>query len=277
MTAAFRTTAIALVLTLPGVARAEVDQATVDAIFTAMSLSEMIEIMQTEGIDYGAQIADDLFPGRPTDAWEAAVNEIYALDRMEEAVRTGLGATLAPEAAPDIIAFFSSDLGQEIISLEVAARRALMDDSVEQAAEEAAAQALIDDTPRAQLARAFVETNDLVETNVVGALNASYAFYLGLQQGGGLPSGLSEGDLLADVWAQEPEIRQNTTEWVYSYLMLAYQPLSDDELQAYIDFSETPAGQSINTALFAAFDTMYEDISAALGRGAAVHMAGEDL
>lgn len=277
MTAPFRTAALALVLTLPAMARAEVDAATVDEVFAVMSLGEMLEIMQTEGIDYGAQIADDLFPDRPTAAWDATVNDIYAIDRMESAIRDSLAAELDPDTTPDIIAFFASDLGQEIITLEVAARRALMDEAVEEAAEAAAAQALNDDTPRAQLARAFVETNDLVETNVVGAMNASYAFYLGLQQGGGLPTSLSESDILADVWAQEPEIRQNTTEWIYSYLMLAYQPLDDNDLSAYIAFSETPAGQAINTALFAAFDGMYEDISLALGRGAAVHMVGEDL
>ena len=55
---------------------------------------------------------------------------------------------------------------------------------------------------------------------------------------------------------QNIDIRQNTTEWVYSFLLLAYEPLEDADLETYIAFSETGAGQDLNAAMFAAFDGM---------------------
>ena len=83
--------------------------------------------------------------------------------------------------------------------------------------------------------------------------------------------------MLADVWEQEVQIRSETEQWVYSFLLLAYQPLSDEDIEAYIQLSETSEGQVLNTALFAAFDTMYSEISHALGLASARYLSGEDI
>ena len=61
------------------------------------------------------------------------------------------------------------------------------------------------------------------------------------------------------------------------FLMLAYQPLSDQELDAYIAFSTTPAGQKANRAVFAAFDAMFVQVSKELGQSAGRLMAGQDI
>ena len=269
--------ALTFATVLPMQAFAGADPAQVDSLYEAMSLDELLIIMREEGLEYGEQIATDLFPGRNSTQWDRLVGEIYAVETMKTTVQTGLAEALDGADMDSIIGFFEGDLGKQIIALEVSARLALMDEAVEEASKEAAALALIDETPRAGLVTEFVETNDLVETNVVGAMNANYAFYVGLLDGGGLAGALSQDDILADVWSQEAEIRQNTTEWVYSYLLMAYQPLSDDDLQSYIDFSKTEPGEDINAALFAAFDTMFENISEALGRAASTQMVGDEL
>jgi len=176
-----------------------------------------------------------------------------------------------------MLAFFTSEPGRTIVSLEVSAREALLDDAVEEAAKEAASIALADDAPRMALIQEYAEVNSLVETNVVGALNANYAFFSGLMEGGSFPQSMSEDEILADVWSQEPDIRANTTEWINSFLFMAYQPLSDDDLQAYIAFSQSEAGQEVNEALFAAFDAMFIDISRNLGRASARFMTRQEL
>jgi hypothetical protein len=61
------------------------------------------------------------------------------------------------------------------------------------------------------------------------------------------------------------------------YLAMAYQPLSDADLEAYIAFSRTPEGQVLNRALFAAFDALFNALSRDLGLAAARLMAGQDL
>ncbi len=76
---------------------------------------------------------------------------------------------------------------------------------------------------------------------------------------------------------EEADIRDETEIWILSYLAMAYAPLSDEEIGEYIDFSETEAGRDLNRALFAGYDTVFEDVSRQLGRAAGAILAGQDL
>ena len=82
---------------------------------------------------------------------------------------------------------------------------------------------------------------------------------------------------MQQVWDQEAEIREDTVIWLFSYLTLAYQPLSDEELQLYIDFSSSQYGQALNRALFAGFDRMFAEISRALGFAAGQLSGAQEL
>lgn len=270
-----RFTFIAATALMAPAASAETTQS--DVLFDALGLPQMIEIMRTEGLEYGEQIGTDLLGDRTSPAWDAAVSTIYDTQLMETGMRAALGTALADSDVDNMIAFFGSDQGQSIVALEVSARRALLDEDVEDASKEAAAIAAQDETERFQKATDFIAANSLIEANVAGALNANFAFYLGLMDGGTFTAELTEDQIIADVWAREDEIRQSTTEWVYAYLLMAYQPLSDDDLDAYIAFSQSEAGQDLNTAMFAAFDEMYISISRGLGQAASQQMAGADL
>jgi len=135
----------------------------------------------------------------------------------------------------------------------------------------------VDNDPRIGQLAEFIAANDLLESNVVGALNANFAFYLGLSDGGAFPNPLSQDQMLSEVWSQEGVIREDIEEWLFSFLSLAYQPLSDADLQAYIDISNTPEGQAMNQALFVAFDGIFDEISRELGLAVAQVMAGQDL
>lgn len=247
------------------------------ALYDAMGLPEMFAIMREEGVSYGTQVEADLFPDRGGSEWAELVGRIYDAELMQAEVYAALDAELDGDDVVAMLDFFTSDLGETIIGYEIAARRALLDDAVEEASEEAAAIAAADDTPRFQLVSEYVEANDLIETNIVGALNSSFAFYMGLMDGGAFDQNLTEDQILADVWSQEPDIRQSTTEWVFSFLMLAYQPLEDGDLQTYVQFSKTDAGQQLNDALFVAFDGMFERVSRQLGLGATRFMTGAEL
>ena len=121
----------------------------------------------------------------------------------------------------------------------------------------------------------FVQANDLVEANVTGALNASFQFYAGLVDGGALE--MSEREILDEVWSQEPETRADSREWLYAYLLMAYEPLPEGDLEAYVDLSSSPEGKAMNRALFAGFNTMYDNISYALGLAAAKQMQAQEL
>lgn len=260
-----------------GVASAQIAVQKVAPLAEALGVPELVEIMRDEGVDYAVTLETDMFPGQGGARWTAMVGDIYNPERMEALVTSRLAEELPEDDLTALTEFFTSEHGKRIIDLELTARRALLDDDVEATSREVWQAQQGAATPRSEAIEKFVAINSLIETNVVGALNSNYAFYVGLADGGAFTGTLTEDQMLADVWAQEPDIRSETTLWIYSYLNMAYQPLSDDDLAAYIAFSESGAGQALNTALFAAFDTLFTQVSRDLGLAASQFMAGEDI
>ncbi|MDU8913139.1 DUF2059 domain-containing protein [Aestuariicoccus sp. MJ-SS9] len=246
-----------------------------DDLLEALQVPAIIDIMRDEGLAYGAEMEADLMVGKAGPDWARTISRIYDTDLMYDAVRKSFGETMPEDSIPPMLAFFSSDLGQRIVSLELGARRAMVDTHVEQEARAVFREMEMENDPRLDTLRAFVAANDLLEANVVGALNASYRFFLGLVDGGGFE--MSEEDILADVWSQEEETGADTREWLYAYLNLAYGPLSDQEVEDYTALSETRSGRALNAALFAAFNRMYNDISYMMGLAAARQMQAQEL
>jgi hypothetical protein len=251
--------------------------APIDTLYRALGMDDVLAIMREEGLSYGEDMQVDLLGGQGGARWMATVSQIYDVSLMREAVRSRMDIELAAADLAPMIDFFSSELGQRIIALEVSAREAFLEEEIEEVSREAFASLDQSSAPRSEMIKELVAEAELVENNVVGALNANFAFFSGLASGGGMPGQMSEEEILADVWGQEPEIRADTTEWLYAYLNLAYQPLSDEELTNYITFYTSDAGQTLNQAIFQAFDEMFGSISFALGQSAAVFMGGEEL
>ena len=108
-------------------------------------------------------------------------------------------------------------------------------------------------------------------------MTSNYAFYTGLADGSAFPFEMTQSDILRDVWDQEEEIRADTTDWVFSFTALAYQPLSDAQLAEYVAFSRSPEGQALNAALFTTFNDLFADISRRLGLGSARFLSGQDI
>lgn len=272
---------------LPPMAQAQAVVQAADAVMAerlaklsvTMQIGPIIDVMQVEGVTYGDTLATDLFPGGADSRWPQIVAGIYDAQGMKDTFNARFAQELSGDAAviAEIEDFFGSDRGQRILTLEVSARRALLDDAVEDAAKVAAADMARDQDPRLALIRDFAVAGDLIEMNVAGAMNANLAFYQGMAETGGFGLALTEDQILSDVWGQEPEVRANTEEWLFPYLALAYRPLSDADLEAYTAFWESAAGKQLNRALFAAFDVVFTDISRDLGRAAARQMQGDDI
>ena len=116
---------------------------------------------------------------------------IYDGEVMHDTARAEFNAVMEGADVASMLAFFQSEPGQSIIELEVSARRALLDDAVDVASKEAAKIAQTDNTERFQLIVDFAAANDLVETNVAGAMNANMAFYTGLMDRGAFDDALT--------------------------------------------------------------------------------------
>lgn len=258
-------------------AQGEIDPA-VRALAETMQIEAVLGIMRDEGLDYARGLEADMFPGRGGADWLAEVERVYDRDRMREEFLAGLTSALAgkPELAR-MQDFFAADLGQRIVGLELEARRALLDDAAEDAARMAWMDVDAQDGPRREQIEEFVTVNDLMESNITGAMNANLAFYRGLMAVAPAELGLVEADILASVAGQQDQIRADTEDWLYPYLTLAYAPLSTEELAQYIDFSKSEAGQRLNRALFAAFAVMFDRLSHDLGAATGRRMQGQDI
>ena len=246
-----------------------------DALHRVLGLDDLLKIVADEGIEQGEDLRKDMFPGQGGDGWSKIVSGIYATDRLAGVFRREFDRELADADVGPILDFYATDAGRKIRQVEVDARRAIMSDEVEAAAETAFETLKAEGGARLPLLETFVSINGLIDRNVTGAMNSSLAFYKGLEAGGGFEMG--EEQMLREVWSQEPEIRADTEVWVYAYLTLAYEPLDDAELGDYVQLSSTESGQDLNSALFAGFYGVFDRVSYQLGRAASSYMIGEEL
>lgn len=248
-------------------------------LLAALQIDRLSAVMAAEGIKYGADLQEELFPDSGGPRWDAAVAAIHDAGRMAGIVSARLTDALQdqPEAVAASAAFFATGIGQRAVALEIAAREAMLDEAVKEAAELALDSLKTDDPARVALIDRFIAANDLIESNVAGALNANLAFYRGMIAGGAVDPSLSEQEMMADLWGQEDQVRTDTVDWIYPYLALAYDPLTDAELEAYVAFSATAEGRALNAALFAAFDALFVRLSYDLGLAAAQFLQGQDL
>ncbi len=240
-----------------------------------LKLREAAQILRDEGLGHAQELNTDMLNGQGGPGWQLQVEAIYDIDRMVEQIRTAIAAELQGDALEEVITFFASDLGQRIVTLENTARVAMADSDVEEAARGRCLEMSGSEAPRLRLLEDFAASGDMIERNVTSAMNSNYQFMRGLADGDALE--MSEEDMLADVAGDIDEIRDDTTSWLMGYFLLTYHPLSDEEMQRYLAFSETEAGQALNRALFDGFGRAYQDISYALGRTVALNMLAEEL
>lgn len=246
----------------------------VETLARVIKLDEIIDIMRDEGRDYAKELEAEMMPYGGGALWGQHVSRVYNRRVMRRTVISALESTMTTEEIAAAIAFFGTETGQEILRFENAARRAMRDDAVEEIAWQAYEGLPSGSARRAALHR-FVSANDLLERNLAGALSSNIQFYRGMTAGGTIE--MTEQQILSEVWSQEEELREDTRKWIFGFVQLAYQPLNDQALDDYIDFSASKAGQALNSGLFAGFDAMYRTISYRLGLGASVAMSGSDL
>ncbi len=248
----------------------------IDDLIGALRLSDMVQIMRDEGLGYADELAAEMFMDGTHSAWHAQVDAIYDADEMFDQVTQELREGLDGQGdLGPLIEFYRSDLGRDIVALELDARAAISDEDVEAAALDFFSKIDGSEDETYVAVQGYVQANDLIDQNVSGTLNSMYHFYSGLADGGAIAA--TENELLDQIWVQQDQILSETEEWLYAYLLMAFGPLNPDQIQSYTDLSLSPAGQRMNAALFAGFNLMYDEVSYALGRAAAGQMGLQEL
>lgn len=245
-----------------------------ERLMQALRFDETVEIMQQEGQLYGAQVGQDMLSGSEHESWTRTVARVYRADQMEHLLRARFAKEMAGADVAPLAAFFEGP-GGDVLSLELATRRAFLEPGTEAVAAAAYHRLVSKDAPLVAQIEAITADSDLVERNVAGVMNSNLAFYRGLAKGNGLD--LGEAEMLADLWAQEAELRTETRDWLRGFMAMAYAPVDRAVLEDYIALWRSPGGRALNKALFVAFDAMHEVNSYELGRAVAMQMQGEDL
>lgn len=248
-------------------------------LLTTLQTDQTFAVMLEEGKAYGASIEQQMFPGQGTARWATMVAAIYDPATLGAIFDQALATALAddPQAVATAQDFFASPLGQHILTAEIAARRTLLDEAAEEAAQVEAERLQADRDPKMRQIRDLIKAGDMIEQNVAGALSANLAFLQGMASVGTNGTVMDAESMMSEVWSQESDIRAQTELWLLPYLALAYRDLSQDDLKAYVAFSESPEGKRLNGALFTAYDQVFRKVSHDLGRAAALLMQGNDI
>ena len=247
---------------------------TVTDLETSLGIAELTGILARDGHDYGDTLDEAMFGGKGGPRWKAAVSRIYDPAVLKARFSRAFEGALAgqPQIVADANAFIATPAGQRIMKLERQARETLLDPDAREAAEVNAAKLRDARSPRLKQIRRLIEAGDLIEGNVASGLTGSAAFNEALVATQPPEQRLPEEDRMAQVWRQESEIRASTTSWLVTFMVLAYEPLTDEELQAWVDFSASDTGKALNQALFTAFSETFREVMAELG-----HEAGQVL
>ncbi len=265
---------LSLLICLLGAAPLRADPA---RILDLLRIEPLFEILQRESLIYGDDLAAEILDSAEDPRWRAEVGALHAPERLLPPFRAEFTAHLPQASQGAIEDWLSSDLGHKIVNLELSAREAMLEADVEDAAIARAEAADAAGDPRLGAVRALIAAGDLIEANVVGAMNANLAFYRAMAEGGGFPYELTEADMIFEVAAQEPEIRADVGAWIEGYMFLALGPLSEAELAQATDFFASAPGRALIAAQFAGFDRVYVQSSAELGAALARRLRGQKL
>ncbi|WP_157935854.1 hypothetical protein [Paracoccus zhejiangensis] len=261
--------------------RVEAPGASVEArLWQALRLDEMLVVMQDEALNQGDEMAEMLFEHGSDAGWRKRVSAIHDPRRLSGLLHTAVTKALAEEPAgltQTALDFLETPLGRQVVELELQARRAIIDQDTEDGAIAAFQHALDVEAPRLTTINRLIEGADLLEPTIAAALNEALAFSKGFGAEGGFQMPMTDAEMLEETWAQEPDIRAMIEEWLPAYLMLAYSPLSDEDLARYVDFGTSEAGKGLWSAVNGAYEQVYTAISREMGAAAALHIAGRQL
>ena len=151
----------------------------------------------------------------------------------------------------------------------------MSDAGIPSAARELVAQTRQENPALYAMVENYIGANGLIENNVAASMSQQHRFFLGLSDGGYTER--TEADILDEVWQMRDPLTAETRDWLFGYLVLAYIGLPQDDLDAYLAFSRSEAGQALNAALFNGFGTVFRDVSYGLGRAVALHATRDEL
>lgn len=193
----------------------------------------------------------------------AAATNIFTAQRMGQAIRGQLARHAQEEDLKQATSFYDSPLGKRIVAAELS--HALADpNAMQKRAADLSPTFAIDEPKRYALARRL-ETS-LRSTEFV--LNTVELMAVAALRGAAASAGANRDaeieKLRQRIRADNAQIAPQLRPIIVVSGSLMYEPLSDDELQAYVAHAEQPSSVRITAALLRSFEGMFDELSLAL-------------
>lgn len=281
---------LVLAAMLPGAAPAEpapappairlVQQDLTEELWQVMRMDAMIDIIADEAVSEARNLEESgviVGTGQP---WPDVVRRIHDPETLRVTFREGVAeavARLDPGLVRAGLGFYRSPLGQRFLDLEASARRAMLTEGVEDQGREAFMRDLTRGGERSAIIRRIIRDADLITPNVESGLNATVAFSQGFAEGGGYDMPPDQSQMLAEAWEQQPQIEADAAAWLEGFFMIAYSPVTDDEMEGYAGFATSDRGQALANAMFGGFDKLFAQTSYRMGLAAALRRGGREL
>ncbi len=204
-----------------------------------------------------------------TNRLRKAIADNFTADALRKSVNDQLQATVSRDDAAVVLQWLSSDLGRRITALEEVAMS-----NPEEAARmmELGPQVLASlDASRKRRLERLVRATDAAEGTATLIIDTSIGISRGMMMSIPGAAAGSIDDLKASVQAQKDRVVAALEPQIIAEYATMYRQLSDDDLDRYVVFCESPAGHRFAAASLHAIDTAMTEASVRLGQ----QMAGE--
>ncbi len=259
---------LALACGLVGPAWSQTDPGTAERLLRRSGLWAQLEHIgpqMRQGMAEGAAAAQGgALDAEAAERLNKAADAAYAPARLRSAALRTTARELQPQHVPALTQWYEGAIGVAMTGLEERA-----------AADQRGTEVLVDEG-RSRLAamsperrariESLVQVSRMVDTVLSMTLNTVAGVRQGLTSVMPPGSGPSAEDLRAEFAAQLPKLKPVFEQMMLSATAVTYADASDAQLEAYVAFLRTPAGQHLNDVMQRVLDTVFLDAATELGQ-----------
>jgi len=253
-----------LALLLPAFSGAAIEESLAKQIYSESSTRQQLESVASQvpaDVRGVAEESQRRLPVAATDM-EAAARRAYATEAMEKTVIAEMKSQLQPAEAQEILAWFTSPLGRKFTALVITAG-----EPGEQAKLQQFAQAISNNPPpedRLALMESLQTCQRLTEGATQLLLNMHSAAGVAL-----LDNPLDENALRgvrASLEEERPRLTAEVGALMLVLLTYSYRDVSNEDVQQYVTFCNSPAGGSYYRTMVSAFDRALRNAQTSLAQ-----------
>ena len=226
--------------------------------------SQIDKLMQLSGINHQLEAIPSSLDaglnqasgGEGMQEVSAIMHEHFAPEKLKKSTRKSLDKNLSGGDVKKVLEWLESPLGRKITNMEVAAS------SGDPKKMQAAMPELMNDEKRVALVKKLDDAVLATESSVSMSMGMQKAMLAGVISKS--PQGMDQLDQMVE--SMRPQIEAQYDKYIIPSMVYTYRSLSHKELERYIDFAKTGAGQRYHKAVFSAMSEAVNKASEAVGR-----------